>query len=337
MISSTLNSNVEALWIIRREFSEGSSSDTFTEKRDFALELSGTEFVDTCRGALGPTLVRSDHPGEHSILADDRRLLVQVTTGGAGYGPDVGRHNFSVYATGPRADVLAFFEALRGRYGEARLATVTWFYSGEHGAQWRTVPMEPPLPIRDEFYPWLNEGVEAYIDRFLGDRAAVLFLMGPPGTGKTSLLRHMIYTRHLAATITYDNALIGSDEMFVNFLCDPTPGVLVLEDADLLVSSRADDGNGLISRFLNVSDGLIKTSGKKVVFTTNLGDFRRVDEALIRSGRCFDAVRFRALTASEARIAALSAGVPQPEGGCSLAELFSGRPAALDLARVGIR
>ena len=81
----------------------------------------------------------------------------------------------------------------------------------------------------------------------------------------------------------------------------------------------------LRARFLNVSDGLIKFPAKKVIFTTNLDDFKKVDEALLRPGRCYGMIRCRALTYEEAGAAAKVAGLKLPEKtrDYTIAELFN--------------
>ncbi len=341
------HSQYDSMWMECRRFAQEASIDTFCEKRAFALNLPTLEFIDTVTKTAqtcandGLTRVIGDHPGEHLIAVDGSepaQIRVLAGTNGDDASEERLRHNFVILAIGSRRFVLAFFAKLREIYGEARLATIIWWYDGGNGVRCRVVPMEPPWPMHDEFYPWLKEGVDTYLDRFLADRASVLFLMGPPGTGKTSLMRHMIYTRQLAATITYDEKLLSMDEVFVNFLCDPGDAVMIVEDADLMVGSRESEGNTLISRFLNVSDGLVKTSGKKLIFTTNLGDFRHVDSALIRAGRCFDAVRFRPLLFDEAVAAARAAGIAPPEkpGDYTLSDLFAQRASPLELAMVGI-
>jgi hypothetical protein len=153
--------------------------------------------------------------------------------------------------------------------------------------------------------------------------------MGTARTGKTSFLRALLYENNLNALITYDESVMQTDEMFVNFLTDSDNDMMIVEDADLMLGSRERDGNDLMSRYLNVSDGLIKFPRKKMVFTTNLNEINKIDEALLREGRCFDKMYFRALTYSETIAAAEKIGIepPQVERDYTLAELFNQKKA----------
>jgi hypothetical protein len=119
--------------------------------------------------------------------------------------------------------------------------------------------------------------------------------------------------------------LLSSDSTFVDFLTGSSENVFVIEDADTILGSRSREGNKMIARFLNVSDGLIKFPAKKVIFTTNLDDFKKVDEALLRPGRCFGMVKCRALTYDEAAAAAKIAGLklPAKSRDYTIAELFN--------------
>ena len=56
----------------------------------------------------------------------------------------------------------------------------------------------------------------------------------------------------------------------------------------------------MMHRFLNVSNGLVTSKGKKMIFSTNLPSIRDVDPALTRPGRCFDIVKFDSLTRDQA-------------------------------------
>lgn len=253
------------------------------------------------------------------------------------------RLHFSVQYWGDHHAVATVAREMGERFGHSRLATVEWWYQTEHGADYRNITMQPPPPVHDSYYPWLGEPVASYFARFLQDSASVLFIMGEPGTGKTSLLRHFIYHNQLKAVITYEEKLLNSDEMFVNFLAMGDDAVMVIEDAESLVNAREAGGGGgptLMTRFLNVSDGLVHLANRKIIFTTNQNDFRGVDPALIRPGRCFGAIKARPLTHTEACAAARDAGLPKPDDTgrpIVLADLFNPRQSeAVERIAIGI-
>jgi hypothetical protein len=104
--------------------------------------------------------------------------------------------------------------------------------------------------------------------------------------------------------------------------------LLVIEDADLFLTNRKRYRNDMMARFLNVSDGLFKTSKvKKLIFTANLTQPQQIDNALLREGRCFDCVVFRALSYHEAVHATESAGIAPPKEArdYTLAQLFAAK------------
>ncbi|MBO0757871.1 MAG: hypothetical protein J2P54_18655, partial [Bradyrhizobiaceae bacterium] len=120
-----------------------------------------------------------------------------------------------------------------------------------------------------------------------------------------------------------------------HFLTSSETDFLVFEDVDLLLAPRQGDNNDVMSKFLNLSDGIVKFPRKKIVFSTNLSDPGKVDSALTRPGRCFDAPEFRELTYREACAAAEAVGLPEPDRACTLAELFNGTRTVLAPRRAG--
>jgi hypothetical protein len=202
-------------------------------------------------------------------------------------------------------------KAVDAKYAQFRMAVVKWWFKDGDDQTWRSMMLDQPKPTYPEFYPWLSDYTE-YFSSFLASDATILFMLGPPGTGKTSLLRRFIYDNKLNAVVTYDEDLLASDTMYIKFMTSYDDDLLVIEDADVILTSREHSGNRLISRFLNISDGLIKFPNKKIIFTTNLHNFDNVDPALIRAGRCYGAMVFRPLTHDEACAAAWAAGVSAP-------------------------
>jgi len=65
---------------------------------------------------------------------------------------------------------------------------------------------------------------------------------------------------------------------------------------------------------LLIADGVVRSQGRKIIFSTNLPNVGDLDEALIRPGRCFARVHVRTLTGAEAQALAEELGSP----GCAL-------------------
>lgn len=210
-------------------------------------------------------------------------------------------------------------------YSSNKYAKVYWWYASKDGPTSIFMSLNDPHKVYNEFYPWILPGVDEYFTKYLESDAPLLFLSGQAGTGKTSFLRHCICKNNLTTYVGYDHKLFDSDEMFIAFISATDTKVMIMEDAENIVVPRKRAGDSMMTRFLNVSDGLIKFPGKKIIFTTNESSFENTDSALVRPGRCFDALSFRKLTGQECRVASKRAGLPllKDDASHSLAELFN--------------
>jgi len=158
--------------------------------------------------------------------------------------------------------------------------------------------------LYDAAYPEIEGGVERFVQRYLDAEETVLVLQGPPGTGKTRLIRAILAEMSKRkgspseALYTGDMRALRSDQVFVKFITG-SHDAFVVEDADHVLKPRAD-GNENLHRFLTIADGVVRSQGRKIVFSTNLPNVGDLDEALVRPGRCFARVHVRGLSGDEA-------------------------------------
>lgn len=178
-----------------------------------------------------------------------------------------------------------------------------------HTTRERLLDRETERPF-NEFYPFLPNGMgyKEFFDLYLKSRAAVLVLIGPPGTGKSTFLRALINYTNSDGFMIYDDDTKSRIEALDHFYANDGT-VLAIEDADKHIGKRTND-NEAMAGFLNYTDGVIRNTSKKLVISTNLASINSIDEALLRPGRCFAVLQFRNLTSSEARAARLAAGMP---------------------------
>ena len=206
-----------------------------------------------------------------------------------------------------------------GKFRKAE-SLIQWVYN-DKGEE-----VQIPLNYRkglNSAYPQFADGYEAFIDSYLNSDASVLILIGPPGSGKSTLLKNLIHRSKGNAKVAYDEKILANDAFFAGFM-ESDARFLVMEDADAFLTKRSD-GNNMMHRFLNMSDGLISAADKKLVFSTNLPSVKDIDEALTRPGRCFDIVTFGALTREQADNVVKEAGygvVPNKDK-IMLSEIFA--------------
>lgn len=294
------------------------SIQSYFRQHDFTLTIRGLtniQYVIQNEGDIIISVVKTNmREDDYLYDIDDPRNVV--------YESDCNDTIFSY--TGTRSAVQLFAKYLATNFSEAG-AKVAWWYINRNSPAHINVNLIEPSPIYDEFYPYIKQGPYALFEDYLRSTCPILLMSGNPGTGKTSFLRSMLHKYKLKTFVGYDMRLFESDQMFIEFISGPSEA-LIMEDSENLVLPRSKNSeSSMMSRFLNVSDGLIKFPNKKFIFTTNETDFNNVDQALLRPGRCYGSVDFRALTYTEAAEACSAANLeyPKVDKDYTLAELFN--------------
>jgi hypothetical protein len=158
--------------------------------------------------------------------------------------------------------------------------------------------------LLDEAYPSFDASVAQFVRGYLEAQDSVLILLGPPGGGKTRLVREILASmtrrkgENAEVMYTSDKRALASDELFVQFITG-THDALVIEDIDHLLKARTS-GNEEMHRFLGIADGIARAQNRKIIFTTNLPNVTDIDPALTRPGRCYAVKSLRHLDLAEA-------------------------------------
>lgn len=158
-------------------------------------------------------------------------------------------------------------------------------------------------------------------------------LDGPPGTGKTHIVRSLLKAPINGHTIIVPPHATASlqDPAFAELLLNMRgsfagPIFLVIEDADQCLAARKAENMSAISTILNLTDGILGTAlDLRVLATTNTSK-TEFDEALLRPGRLSAHVHVGRLDREHAQrvYGRLTGGTStRPVRGNTLAEIYA--------------
>ena len=152
----------------------------------------------------------------------------------------------------------------------------------------------------DDFKPVYDDIVNFINDR----RSGLIVLRGEKGTGKTTLIRNLISSvpkNYILITNAVAEHLASPE--FISFMLDHKDSVYILEDCEQVLMKRTDSFgfNGAITNILNMSDGLMSDIFNVKFICTFNADIDKIDEALLRKGRCFANYEFKKLSADKTK------------------------------------
>ena len=142
---------------------------------------------------------------------------------------------------------------------------------------------------------------------------------------KTNLIRHLVTTlpkNYILVTNTLASHLASPE--FISFMLDHRNSVFILEDCEQILMSREQTVSGAIANILNMSDGLMSDIFNVKFICTFNADINKIDEAILRKGRCFANYEFKPLCKEKTKALLEKLNIhkddPQP---MTLAEIYN--------------
>lgn len=148
-------------------------------------------------------------------------------------------------------------------------------------AKWADLflPEDIKLELKDLVENFL-ESKDFYVEKKIPWKRGIL-LFGPPGNGKTSIIRTIISEYNFKPVTFVPGANAESMREAFSYAEEQSPALLYIEDLDSLIENGLD-----ISTFLNLLDGISAKNGLLVIATAN--DVRKLKANIMKRPSRFD-------------------------------------------------
>lgn len=154
----------------------------------------------------------------------------------------------------------------------------------------------------DDFKP-IYDNIIKFLDKS-NRKSGVVILNGLPGTGKTTMIRHIITNvpgKYVLITPSIAAHMAAPELM--SFLLNNRDCTFVLEDCETVIMDRETNSFGnAVASLLNMADGIMSDIFNGKFICTFNADIKKVDKALLRKGRCYGKYEFKKLDAEKAKV-----------------------------------
>lgn len=133
------------------------------------------------------------------------------------------------------------------------------------------------------------------------DKGIVLF-HGDPGTGKTTYIKHLtkLIDNKEILFVPPSMAEMLSEPSIIPFLMDHKNSILIIEDAERVISDRESNGSSAgVSNILNITDGILGDCLNIQIIATFNMKREKIDQALLRKGRLITEYKFGKLSITD--------------------------------------
>lgn len=138
----------------------------------------------------------------------------------------------------------------------------------------------------------------------------IVLLHGVAGAGKTTYIRHLINILKKRIIYVPPNMVNSiSDPALLKFFISYPNSILVIEDAENVLSKRVGGGGQAVANILNLSDGLLSDIVNIQIVATFNTDISEIDDAILRKGRLICKYKFEELQRDRAEALAKKLGV----------------------------
>lgn len=160
-------------------------------------------------------------------------------------------------------------------------------------------PMDLELNYGSSFLK-VHEAIVSRLNK--NNDKGIILLHGDPGTGKTSYIKHL-------TTLVKDKDILFippsmaemlSEPSIIPFLMDHKNSILIIEDAERVISDREGNGSPAgVSNILNLTDGILGDCLSIQIIATFNMKREKIDQALLRKGRLIAEHKFENLSVED--------------------------------------